>query len=82
MPPHFRDPPEHFGPDLESIDPKFAAVQRLAKSRSVKNDVEKTLVQSLEERNIAVKSIFNQIERLDSEQKIIVSLSGIRITTD
>jgi len=47
---------------LESIDPKFTAVQRFEVSK-----VEKT-VESLEERKIAVKSIFNQIERFISEK--------------
>jgi len=42
----------------------------------------RTPFESLEERKIAVKSISNQIERLNSEKKMIVRLSGIRITTD
>jgi len=69
--PYFRDPPEHFGPNFESIDPKFAAVKRFEVSKvekCYKWNVEKTPVESLEERKIAVNSIFNQIERLNSEK--------------
>jgi len=33
IPPYFRDPPEHFGPNLKSINPKMAAVQRFEVSK-------------------------------------------------